>query len=778
MLDYSAPSPIAQARDPSRAPTRHALTATTPPTATEPSAAATPEGRGSRLELVQTLLDAALQAQRDGTLDELVRAHPLATRWMMRRHGRVIGGTAGDSLPTDAAPQAAALLLRWLATQLRPDAEPGFDAIDENAWIHLPGWRPMLALASHTGFMPVPDYPRHYRRRAGEAPLDNLCGLWSVDPSTVYRMLERARHAMALVLADDGAGTLRRLSLRRFVAGELLQRLNLHTPPQQRAWHQRQAGLARAGADPASELWHHWQAADPARFIVALRQHATVLAPEPETEALVERVAALHLTPRERVDLWLARAALARTRNLAERELRAYEQASQVAQAAQDPLLLGIVTSALGKFYEPRDADRAFACYRDSAEFLRDLGPERGDEQALEHFVTTFARLAWLYLLRNDARSKAVLDRAEALRESQRIPDHVLGMLEQVWGEYWRRAREPARALEHIYRALNIFERLGDQRSVLATHLNLVQMHGEMGDHPRAIACAKVILDAQRRGVVEPALLVSTHLNLGAAHFWSGDASAAIAHYRAALDQSLDAGLRLHAFRARYNLAEAHYTRFRDQADPDDERVGDAFVREVLAAPASESIRNVVESARQLKTELLGQAPQAGELNRLLPAEDAVHFDEMTEVHRQRQVLAIPAAAEQHARAHLAIARAYAAIAAQEREAALALMARDGLDKHFGAELDELQRTFDREITREQQLAASWKQSAGELLDDHRRAAVLAHLLREGLVSKSGYAELAAVAPATASKHLALLAQRGLLVQSGKGPSTRYGLPA
>ena len=49
-------------------------------------------------------------------------------------------------------------------------------------------------------------------------------------------------------------------------------------------------------------------------------------------------------------------------------------------------------------------------------------------------------------------------------------------------------------------------------------------------------------------------------------------------------------------------------------------------------------------------------------------------------------------------------------------------------------------------------------------------------MLAEGYISKSGYASVAQVSPATASKHLGLLAERGLLLQIGNGPSTRYVL--
>jgi Fic family protein len=54
---------------------------------------------------------------------------------------------------------------------------------------------------------------------------------------------------------------------------------------------------------------------------------------------------------------------------------------------------------------------------------------------------------------------------------------------------------------------------------------------------------------------------------------------------------------------------------------------------------------------------------------------------------------------------------------------------------------------------------------------------VAERLLAGGGLSKASYGEAAGVAPATASKHLAQFTARGLLVQSGRGPATRYRLP-
>ena len=396
--------------------------------------------------------------------------------------------------------------------------------------------------------------------------------------------------------------------------------------------------------------------------------------------------------------------------------------------------------------------------------------------QALEHGVTTFARLAWLYLLRNDERCKPVLDQAQALRARFKVPDDVLGMLEQVWGQYWRRAGDAARSLEHSYRALLIFERLGDQRSTLAACVNIGFDLAARGDHDRAIELSMRVLSAAERGFVEPDLVVSAHFNLGATYFWKGDLDRAIAEYSIALELNLAHGQRLSAFRARYNLAEAHYVRFRDRGDPADELAGDAYVREILSTHGAERSQGPVDAARSLKASLLDKA-ETTDADPILPGDAAIHAEELAEVRQHRGVLALPAAAQEHVRAHLGIALAYAAIAAKEREAALVLVEREGLQEQFSAAFAELRRTFEREVSREQQLARHWTDAAADVLDDARRMAVILHLLREGAINKSRYAELGEVAPATASKHLALLAERGLLLQLGKGPSTRYELP-
>jgi len=388
-------------------------------------------------------------------------------------------------------------------------------------------------------------------------------------------------------------------------------------------------------------------------------------------------------------------------------------------------------------------------------------------------YMNTLVRLAWMQVLRNHPQAKAMLQRADDLRQAHPVPEELVGMLEQSWGEFWRVAGDPQRALQAKHRALNIYQRLGDQRSILVTFLNLISLHGQAHELDRAQAYAQQVFEVARRSVVEPSILVSTHGNLAAAYVWANRYDLAIDEYRQALELALSSNLRLHVNRARMNLASAYYRRFIETRDSEFERLGDAELEAFFQSPAAERTPSLTETARNLKAETLGTQPEKS-ADRLLSGEAAEHLVEMAEVQRQRELLAATDDPEQRARAHLAIANAYVAISVKEREAARALVESHKLGDTFLAELGQLRETFDRELTREQRLLASWKQRGADLLDDARRGVLVESLLREGSVNKSAFAQLCGVSPATASKHLTTLAQRGLLQQTGRGPSTRY----
>ena len=744
-----------------------------------------PPPPSSKLLPVHAVLEALLTAHKEGRVQELLAQRPRTTRALARRWLGPVRDTAGPAwAPEQADAQALNLLLRWGLTQLRPDRGASLEGIDAAAWLTRVSWRPLLALLCHHGFAAVPAFAERYRPRPGEAVADTLCALWSVGPSSFYRYLDKGKRQLAGVLALPPRAA-RAASLRQFVWQAVAPGLGLADNAQRRAWHVEQAHQQALLGHPVSALWQALASGDADACLTHLSRSAVALANDPETDGLCASLAQRPLTPRQRFDLCLAQAALWRVRQASERENQALEQALHVANAQPSALLLGLAYAALGKFHEPRDADRAFACYEDSAEFLRraesahqsapdGTDPAPGATDIAVEYTGTLVRLAWLYVLRNDPRSRTVLDRAQERRATRELPPELQAMLEQTWGEYWRRAGELRRALEHKHRALNLYERLQDRRSVLITYLNLSPIYGQLNDFERATEYALRVIRVSQTMSLEPEMLSSVHLNLGATYFWQGHYNPAIEQYQIALVHARQAGLALHTWRAHFNLAEAYYKRYSASQSLADEQQGDAHA---AAALASGTGAEHSHATRTLKASVLG-SDAAANPDRLLPQEFAEHFDEMTEVQRQRAVLAVPVEPQAHVRARLAMARAYLAMCVKEREAALALIAKHALSEPFTTEFEALNSTFQRELTRQQRVAQHWKQAARDLLNDGRRQAVLQALLDDGTISKRGYAQVAGVALATASKHLGELAGRGLLLQSGKGPSTRYALTA
>jgi tetratricopeptide (TPR) repeat protein len=733
-------------------------------------------------ETAEALLVGVLTASRTGTLADYLRQRRRATLWFARRHLQPILGAAGDSFPAASAhSRATAMLMRWAASRMRPDHAP-FDApIDDAAWLERTSWRPFLALACHFGMMAVPRFDARYRRREEESAADNLCGLWNVGPSTFYRYLDKARRMMIDVLqqpltrGEDG------LSLRESAHAELLQERWVGAPAAEReAWHRAHADKASNARDACSALWHALQAGDAALFVQTLQRFRIELGSRAETDLLIERMQQRSLAPRQRFDLHLAEAALWNTRSGADREYHAYELALRQAAQDGDKLMLGIVYGAIGWFHEARDADRALACFEESCDFLRRAELEQeaqassGDISA--EYMIALVRLAWHYVLRNDPRSRDVLDLAEARRNAPKLSAESTAMLDQTWGEYWRRAGEIRLAISFKHKALNAFERLGDTRQTLSTYNNLSVLYLEAKEYERAITHARRVVAMAEGVTVDPYLLSSALGNIGIALFWLERFDEAIEMYGRGLSHAVQANLRVIANRAHYNLAEAYYKRFQAKGDPADEAAGDGHIAIVLAAPAGERDSLFQEAAPKLKAEILGSAGGLV-LERMWPAETAAHFDEMAIVQRERSAMALPGHARDQIRSRLAIANAYLAISTKEREAALALIRQHGLDNDFEMEIDALQMTFSRGLTREKALMVQWKQKCYGVLTEERISPVLRQVMATGSINKSGYAQLCQVGLATASKHLGTLAERGLLVQMGKGPSTRYVLP-
>ena len=731
------------------------------------------------MDSAEVIVSAALVAHKDGTLPELLRQRPLLSRWIARRWLGPVLGVAGDWLDPDPShATAVALLLRCAIHQMRPDAAGPGAPINRLAWLQQTSWRPMLAVLCHFGFCEVPDFREQYRRHPGESVAENLCGLWSVGPSSFYRYLGKGKRLATEILLADAIPGEHRISLRQLVLEHVLQDSVFDNPAARVAWHERHAAKATVRRDAVGALWHLFQIGQFEALSGVVKRFSVELADDSEAALLLNRCLLSRLTVEQHVDLLLARASLWRTSNDEERERHAYEQALQLASGQPDKFLLGVVYCALGRFYESRDTDRALAHFEDGAELLRQASTlPIGDRlpQRLAEYLAALVKMAWLCVLRNDPRSRVLLEKSDLMRDTPELPGELVAMLEQTWGEYWRRAGEFRRALEHKHRALNIYERLGDLQQVLNTYNNLSILYAEIKDFARAVGYGRRVLDMAERVPVDPYVLAGTQVNLGAALFWMEDYGGAIAQYQRALALSTSASLHVFENRAHYNLAEAFYKRFQVLGDPGDEREGDFHVAAGLKARPAETDSFLLEATLKLKTEMLG--PNEGfALTRLVPEEDAAHPEEMAEVQHHRRVLAVPASPNLHIRAHLVIANAYMAIAVKEREAGLGLIDRHRPEESFNAELERIRSTYSSASSVEQSFASQWDAHAADLLSSERRAALLHHLIQDRTIQKSGFALTCGLSPATASKYLAELTRRGLLAQTGKGPSTRYRL--
>lgn len=760
--------------------------------------------------VAEALVDAWLEAHRDGTLAAWLARRPRLAACLRAQWLAPVLGTLGDApgegpQRADSDARALAAWLRWAIGTLRPDRGAPDAPVAREDWLSRTSWRPMLALRCHFGFEPVPVFRDRYRAAPDEAPASQLCGLWAIGASTYYRHVDKGREALAACLRSGPPQGAERLSLRAAVARWALPPDLAGDAARLAAWHRQQAVRAAQQGDAASALWHLVRAGraapdgdDPDVAMRAfLRSHLAELAAAPEAQAALAE-AMDHGTPPARFEALLLRAELSQVQGRADAQRAWCEQALREAHAADDPVRLGRAASALGRYHEPRDADRAFALFEDATDALWRAGADQvaaepgGRAPALvEAYAEALVRLGWLLGLRNDPRARLTLERVEALRARHTLTWATLALLEQAWGEYWRRAGEPPRALAHLHRAMNLHERAGDTQAQLKACCNLALVYGEIRDFPRAVEHSRRVLTLAATTPVEPQLLSSTQLNLGVALFWQGDTDGAAAAYGDALAVAEAAGLALNQGRAHYNLAEVAYQRFRLQGDPADEAAGDRHAAAALAVWPHGSDPAYAEATRALKDEVLSAPARAGEptpaaatagrstgpaADRLAPQESLLHPVELARVAEQRSAMAAAMAPTDRAGAHLAIAQAYLTVAVKEREAALGLLRRHGLDASFDAALAALQATWSRELDREQATARRWAAQAADLLGEDRCRAVLAALQADGLLRKRRYAEAAGVSPATASKHLATLVSRGLLEQSGKGPATRYRL--
>jgi tetratricopeptide (TPR) repeat protein len=718
-------------------------------------------------------LDLLLAAHRNGDLAALCSRRPQTALWFLRHyaHPMLWEIQCGESASIGAA---LSLWLEWGLAQIRPDNASLEREIERKAWLGAHAWRPYVALAAHFGFIAVPEMSERYRARKDEPPFERLCGVWNIAPSSFYRYVDRGRRALAKQLFAP---------LNRNRLASMCDFDARHEQPPMSVRPRELADLSRVGprfafhSNHLAPLWAAIRADDAASVMAILMRDVCHLAAYEYIDVLLDRVATMNLSLRAQIDVSLRRAHVCRVQNRIDAEQHFLSVALRAASAFDDKLSLARVYAAQARAVETRDVDRAMVDLRASIELYDALCTTTSDEDesAQVERIAAMIRLAWLYIKRNDPKAQIILEQCEELIDVAAHDLETLASLAQARAELARRSGNLQVAVESNLRALQYFERTSNEAQSLKVTGTIVLLYGELRKLDLAIVYADKIFARAQRQQIEPYTVAATHLNLGIAYFWCERFDDAILAYEHALRIASDANLRPLMGRAHYNLAEAFYRRYQLTKTPADERFGDSHSTLSQAIWEQSNDRAAAEATRNLKRAALGEQEHLI-YDRMLPAELAIHFDELHRIQSQRLVFERAKTNEEKALAQLKIAREYVDIVVKERERALALLADTTPSAAITTQLDRITTAFHRSLSHEESLAETWRQRSLGVIASDKLHAVTQHIAQFGVIKKSQYATLCSVSPATASKHLALLATRGLLVRANRGRATAFSV--
>jgi tetratricopeptide (TPR) repeat protein len=730
-------------------------------------------------DAIEQILDSVLSAYRIGTVERLCRERPFAARWCLRRFAAPVFWF--DTATADVGPTKSNLagsieiVLRWCLAQLRPDAAPELTPIPRHAWLGATPWRPMLAVACHYGLLSVPPFPERYRARHDEPAFEQLGALWEIAPSSFYRYVERGRQLLAIELTLPLTAE-RSLSLASFACEASYSLFGLNDIAAQSRWHKKSAeALLRhnIAMSTAGALWHTVKAGDLEGVLWQLEHRSSHLAGAASTDRLVASFNASESNQAQQLALVLAKSNLARVRGNTQEEQIQLAHGLRIAAELADPVWLGTVYSARGRFYEARDIDRAFADYREAADYFESsLSDETcAKPQAQYGLLRVLIDTAWLYILRNDPRAEAILERADAVMGSSDAPIDLKAKLEKTHGEFLHRQGKLDLAIDRTLHAAQLYERSGHQHQLVRAWASLAMLYGQLRDIDHALQYVQQVHSFSAAAQLDPETLAAIELNLGVAYFWQDRLDDAIDHYERAVQIALSGGLQTVVGKAHFNLAEAHFTQFQRTGAVDHEMRGDAYARSAISIWDKDKDAAASEATRNLKSAVLGEREHLI-YERMLPAELAIHFNDMKIVESRRKLLESTDTVRDRIDARLDIAQAYLRIAVQEREAALTLIRQHEMRDEFDAKVQKLRGTFDLALSREEQLVYRWIEM--RTVPTEHVPAIVRQLLEEHSLTKSTCSKVCAVSPATASKYLSDLCDAGLLKRLGNGPATRY----
>jgi tetratricopeptide (TPR) repeat protein len=724
------------------------------------------------------LLDQALDGMRQGGVPPWPAGRwPRLRRRLEQQWLGPIWGTWGDQVSqTERWPEAVRVLLQWTCGLVRPDHQLalGIGQIPDTAWVEQTAWRPLLAVAATSNLLPVPDMPRHYRRTTGENALETLSGLWAVGTSTTYRYVDKGRRQMVDALAIAQIDADRRWALREVAFTARLSELPV-------GWHSEISQSLAQHGHAMDAAWHLCRARQWTSLAELLRRRALELASSPEHNALSQTLRRADVELTSRVELALGESVMWRCLGDTDAEGDCLRLALRTAESVNNDIRALHIAEALygmGYFYNARDPEQAHTHLEAACQQILVAShhvSHIGQARLQSVYVSALAAQAFIQLRRNNPQALSLLKSAlSAANECEQLTVDAQCILLKAQAEAARCNDQLSEALRFRQQALVLYERAGDLREVLDSKVNLGQLLTQLGKAKEGREICEQVLKMAQSLSVRPEALLSAYVGLALADMTLGDLDSAVLQLNHVVRISQQFGLARHQLSGLMNLAEVHFLRMKQHGGIDDERLGDQYAKQARELAARLGLTQQEAKAQSLKQATLN--PQTA-VHHLLPIETSAHPGEFAKIEALRAELALPRPPAQRARTHIALSQLYLRIAAKERDAARGLMQTHGLSD-LESELEALQQTWAHDGNLASRLSQRWREQVGDWLTDAQRKAVLARLLEEGSLSKSSYGEAAEVSPATASKHLGLLADKGLLEQQGRGPATRYVLPA
>lgn len=721
---------------------------------------------------LQLLTDAAIRWHRHGAILQLPAKYIHLRRRIHNSQLYVFNRLVSTNEANDLT-KCFYSLLHFIAQEIRPDRNFGTCPVPDISWVDSTKWRIYLSLYCQIQIISVPDKPKIYYRKQHESTADNLCGLWSVGPSTFYRYIERARAMVVERLVNLQNNSQYFIEYTQYLINHAEIINVIH---QQEISDGFMALLKKKFFSEAvwiANISYNYEIA----YSIASKHRLEIASNGPQEWVFeipdhgTENLAAKSLRHLSQSLVFQV---------LGNNKLETYhlELALGAAHQSRSNLAIGLCQSAIAQLEMTSDLGSAESRAKQALNYLNNALHENLSAPQID-IISDIAlvrlRLAWIHVRRGAPIGKKIFQEAVDLCVGRSVSSLVQATVNIVESEICRREGKLAEALNLEREGILNLEASGNTYALLLGYNNLGLIHTESGDSKLGIEYCSRVVNALELLRLNAPLLENAKINIGVAYMYQGNFEKSIQIFNEALTLNKETGRKLNTMTIHFNLAECFYKCHLATGLERDIHNGDIH-REITESIARDlNIPNVMKTAQELKSTVLGDAIRGDQFSEV---GDFAPVEEISRIVDLRDRLASACDLKEIAFLRLELSRMYLKLAVSERSEAINVAKSHNFYDSISDSVSELNQRWLVPLDFEQELCRRWRVDLGDLVSTEKIVRLIKRLSTNGYLSKSSYGETAEVSPATASKHLGLLADKGLLQQQGRGPATRYVLPS